>query len=321
MKITRGETQIFQFPLFDFQGMPPGYLGPTQATINGNVGTAIGGPLRLGKEGWWKVWGIMGSRCFSSSGGLTNGVNLNIQISEVGTENFWFNMTSDTGGGNIGQGAPNLGAAIEAVAGKWGNPRKLNSPRILPPGTELILEAMHYEAFTPTGRSPLYVALMCQLVDGPDDVYSPTIQGEPSYLPQVFNFDPQSGGVPLDLNQNRTIETQLGSPHDYLIDSLQSRYPLNADVTNFLNSFDPRRSELEIMIQARASSTERNFYGPAPVLLCLVSGQFGARNFYMPSFFRLKSGQSLITEITNYSLTDLENKLELTFTGLLEGKK
>ncbi len=321
MKISRGETQIFQFPFFDFQGMPPGYLGPTQATINGNVGTAIGGPLRLGKQGWWKVWGLMASRCFSASGGLTNGVNLNIQISDAVTNEKWFNMTSDTGGGNQGQGAPNLGVAIEAACGKWGNPRKLNSPRILPPGTELILEAAHYEAFQPTGRSPLYVALMCQLLDGPDDVYNPTIRGLPAYIPQVFNFDPQNGGVAMDIYGSRTIETQLGSPHDYLIDSLQSRFPLNADPTNFLNSFDPRRSELEIMIQSRASGSERDFYGPGPTLLCLVSGQFGARNFFMPSFFRMKAGQSLITEITNYTPTDLENKLELTYTGLLEGKK
>lgn len=330
MELEIGESRVKVFPFFDFKGLKPGFLSASGNTPGGNAGSTLGyqepGTLKFGPEGWWKVLGMSGSTTNIEEGGMPNLTNFNIQIHDAKTQEYWFNMDKNT---DQEPSRPNLGAAVEAVAGKWGNPKFFRWPRLIAPGTELVLECVHYADVTPTGRSPFFLVLHCQFI-GNSPLNNPILRrrGDPVFIPQRFDFsgagavDKSAAGFFINEATENTIQTQLGSPADVLIDSLQVRFPENvADPTVMINSWDPRQQEYEVLLKVMGSNMDNNFYQSNPALMCLVAGQFGARNFFLPSYFKLKKDAALVTTVINNTQTSFETVMDLTYSGLLAERK
>lgn len=317
MEISFGETRVFCFPMFDFNGIPSGALslsGVSNTAAQTGTYTEFqqGGTLKMGMEGYWKVWGISGSTFETEAGGLASQTNINIQIFETEGKG-WFNLDNQN---TERVTAVNLGAPIEAVCGKWGNPKLLKHPRILAPGQEIYLKAAQYSGSKPTGRSPMYVVLFCELMGGPEMQHP---RGLASWIPQHYPFS----AIATVINAGASVvkETQLGSPHDYLITSMMAKSNTFIATGNYFVENDPRTNESEMLISVRGSSMQNDFFQGQPPPIALVSGLWGARNIPLPSFYRLKKGDSLIVKIYNNTPTSIQNDLDLTFTGLLEGAK
>ncbi len=229
------------------------------------------------------------------------------------TNDPWFALDQNAERNN----QPNLGAPVELVAGKWGNPKLLKWPKIVPPGHELYLKMVHYGNLTPDVLCPVYVTLIAQLVSSPAAVEDRAYRGTPIIIPQRFDFT----DTHLDLYQSKVIESQINAKGDLLLDSLCTRHENDSivDGSEWKNSWDPRQWEQEIMLKLRGSSMQNGFLRGDPIPLSLVSGRFGARKSILPSYFKLKKGDSLIAEVMNQTETDIEEEILLTHFGLLCG--
>ncbi len=121
--------------------------------------------------------------------------------------------------------------------------------------------------------------------------------------------------------KSKPLVTNLQKTGDFLIDSLCVRYQNFAEIEDWSNSWDPRRIEQEILLDFKGSTMQSSFIKANPLPVCLMAGRWGARRPPMPSYMRLKSGDSLISTIINVSDTDIEHPIELTYSGIFCGDK
>lgn len=295
------ESRTFIFPVFDFNGVASG------AALS--AGSQI--PLQLGSEGYWAVYGLSATMCTTADvTGLINGSNINIQILDIQKEKYFFAM-----GNNFALN----GVPIEAVAGKYGNPSYFNYPRILAPGSRLLLYASQTSGFTPTTRSPLYVAVHCVLMDKPvENMTMPSQaydvknhEGEPFSFNTKFGFSNNN----LLVNLSRLVSSPLNAKTTFYIDSVTARSSLLT--TAFINTIDPRQQEPEILLTMRDSIAQSNYGQPDPVPLALMAGIAGCRAFVPPTCFVVNPGANLIASILNNTGSTITSDIDLTFQGTI----
>lgn len=313
-RIQFGEARTFCFPMLDFNGIPPATL--SSGGVSNLTGEYPNGEtLVLGNEGYWKIWGISATMCNSTGGGgLADAANISIQIYDVGTGKEFF--TIDTQGNQNGTNAVQA-APIEAVAGKWGNPKLFRWPKLFSPGTQLKLKAAHGGASTPTQRSPLYVVIHAQLIKDPAPSLANaqekmSFKGEPTAFAQQFVL----GGAGLAFNAETSLESPLNVKNDLLITGVCVRNS-NLLPTAFINSIDPRRQEVELLVNINGTVKNNPFVQPQPCPVALIASQWGARSFPILSYYKVTSPGNLKTKITNRSQSTITTDFTFTYTGLM----
>ncbi len=291
--------------MFDFNGQASG------AVLKPGLTT-----LQLGTEGFWAIYGLSACTCDSDQGGLNDGTNINIQILDVLKNDYFFNYSQDY--------ALN-GAPLEHVAGKWGNVHWLDYPKIMAPGTRMMLYGSQFSGDPCNGRSPLYVAVHAVLTREPVPNMSmgsgqsqiTDASGEPFSFSTKFVF---SGGTnSLAVGASRTQSSPLNGRTAFFIDSitLRGNDDDNIESLDWIHSVDPRRHEYEIMLGVRDSVAQSSFNQPDMVPLPLMVGLSGSREFVPPTYFEVNPGAEIVTTISNPSslVGSLDEDMELTFAG------
>ncbi len=298
--ISFNESKVAAFPVYDFNGQP----------ASSNL-TALQTPLQLGNEGHWMVMGISATLCTSAST-IADGTNINIQIRDIDENKDFFTYT---------QAYALTGAPIEHVAGKYGNPRWFNYPRILKPGTRLVLYASHQANGTPNLRSPMYVCLHLVLTKDP---IPNLVLG--SFQSQVED----NAGIPFELTtkfvlsgaaannllpgMTRSQQSPMNRDLDFYLNSITARSTFLT--TAYINTVDPRYAETELLCSFRDSLAQSPFVSPNPVPLSLIAGIAGAREYQPPTFFHVNPNADLVTTLVNKTgATTINTDVELTLQG------
>ncbi len=297
-----GQSVSLVFPAFNFAGQASGPLL--------TPGTS---PLNFGTEGYWLCYGVSATliKPDDEEGSLPNGSDVNIQIFDVlKGENFF----------NYSQNYALNGAPIEHVAGKWGNPLFFNYPKVIAPGSRLMLYASQFSGNTPSQDidSLMYVVLHCILTKEP--VKNLVMQsfgrqmedlsGEPFSFSTKFPFTVN----PLLSGGQRALSSPMNSTSAFYIDAISVR---NADLvpSDWIHSVDPRQQEANFYLSIKDAVSQSSFNQPDPIPLALYSGITGNRAFVPPTFFYNGQSADLITTVTNKTGADLSTNFEITYAG------
>lgn len=303
-----GESRVFGYPLIDFNGVPANT--PTTPT-QGNS------PLQLTTEGDWLLYGHSAVMCTPAAGGLPNNTLVNLQVvrQDTGAQLVRLGQQNSVPSANVPVGAP-----LEHVAGKAGDPAYFSYSLELPGGTRLVPQVVHKAAATPTGRSPLYLVAHALLrkPDGPRiDIGSKEEQqsvyrGEWTYFTGALNY---SAAAPLAVNAGDSITIPINTTQYFFIDSLWCR-AANAQLGPN-SDLNPLTQEDELLVSLKDTTNTSPFTIPGYVPLWSVFGSRAARYFHPPTLFVVRPRGSLEINVKNGPTAAVEYGLEFTIGGVL----
>lgn len=303
-----GESRVFGYPLIDLANVPPNV--PTQPT-QGNA------PLQLTTEGDWLLYGHSAVVCTPAAGGLPNNTLLNLQVvrQDTGAQLVRLGQQNSVPSANVPVGAP-----LEHLAGKAGDPAYFSYSLELPGGTRLSPQVTHKAAATPTGRSPLYLVAHALLrkPDGPKieigskEEQQSVYRGEWTYFTGALNY---SAGSPLAVNAGDSLTIPINTTQYFFIDSLWCRA---ANATLGPNSaLNPLVQEDEILVSLKDTTNTSPFTIPGYVPLWSVFGDRAARFFHPPTLFVVRPRGSLEINVKNGPTAPVTYGLEFTIGGVL----
>ena len=316
-----GESRIFAYPLMDFNGVQP--LSPVTPTLGGS-------PLQLTDEGdgsSWRIFGHSAVLATSAAGGLPDTTPINLQIKRQDTGELWVRDSSSTPlpSTNVALGAP-----LEHLAGKAGNPGYMSYAWEVPAGTRLVPIVAHNAAATPTGRSPLYLAAHCALRRGPmaskiqlgsKNKQQMTYRGHWTSFTGKLTY---TAGAPLPINSGDTLTIQINTTQYFFVDSLWCRaVKINTDAPNIYlpnNALNPQVFEDELLVSLRDTTQRSPFTVPGFVPLWSAFGPFAARYYHPPTIFVVRPRGNLEIDIQNGPTTEIDYSLEFTIGGVLVDK-
>lgn len=308
-----GESRVFAYPLMDLKDVPAN----TPVTP-----TPGGAPLQLTNEGDWLLYGHSAVTCTAASGGLPDATLLNLQVvrQDTGAQLVRLAQQNPAPAANIPVGAP-----LEHVAGKAGNPGYFSYSLEVPGGTRLIPQVAHQAAATPTGRSPLYLVAHALLrkPDGPRiDIGSKEEQqsvyrGEWTFFTGKLNY---SNSSPLPVNSGDNLTIPINTTQYFFIDSLWCRSSNGSGSFYPNNELNPLINEHELLVSIKDTSNQSPFTVPGFVPLWSVFGNMAARFFHPPTLFVVRPRGSLSIDIKNGPTAAYERPLEFTVGGVLVDK-
>jgi hypothetical protein len=312
-----GESRIFGYPMFDLNGVAPF----TQVTPTPN-----GSPLQLTSEGEWLVMGHSLVQCTSAAGGLANNTPVNLQV-----------IRQDNGEQLVRLGpqptqAANLlvpmGAPIEHICGKAGNPGYLSYHWPVPSGTRLLPQIVHQAAATPTGRSPFYMVAHALLDRGKDtapiEIGSKEEQ-QNKYFGKWAAFTGRlnySAANPLAINQGDTLIIPINTTQYFFVSNLLCR-AIELGSPNIMlpnDALNPLVQEDEILVSLKDTSNQSPFTTPGFVPLWSAFGNLMARDYHPPTMFVIRPRGSLEIDIQNGPTAAVQYALEFTIEGILVDK-
>jgi hypothetical protein len=320
-----GESRVFAYPLLDFNGVPP--LTPTTPTT-GNDQAALQLTNEGGQEGSsWRIFGHSAVMCTPGNGGLPDGTPVNLQIQRQDTQQLW------VGSSAINSQPTNnadLGAPLEHLAGKAGNPAFFSYAKSVPYGTRLIPKVAHQAAATPTGRSPLYLVAHAALSRGGPGAQKMQI-GSRNFQQMQYRGEwiyytarlPYSSSAPLAVNTGATITMPIAVRQYFFVDTLWCRAVATIDGSPVylpLDQLNPQVTEDEILVSLRDTTQRSPFTVPGYVPLWSVFGPFGARYFHPPTCFVVRPNGNLEIDIQNGPTAAIQYSLEFTIGGVLLDK-
>ncbi len=294
------ESRSMVFPLYDFNGQASlPILRPGVA------------PLVMGTEGNWLIYGASATTCpAAGGGGLATGTNINIQVRDVDQGKDLFTYAQDWA---------LIGAPIEHVCGKYGNPHWFNYPFFFKGGTRLMLYASQFSGNAVTDRSPLYVVLHGVLVK--NEIAGQTLgswqkqvsdaSGEAYAMTAKFLFNGAANNLPV--GQSRTITAPMARNVEFFVDSICGRSELLTD--QYINTVDPRQNEPEVLMAIRDSVTQSGWNTPDPMPVSLYCGIAGPRELAPPTHYRVTPNADAVITLINRTTAALDDDFELTLQG------
>jgi hypothetical protein len=303
-----GESRVFAYPFIDLNGVPPGV--PTTPTQGG-------APLQLTNEGDWLLFGHSAVTCPPAAGGLPTGTPINLQVvrQDTGAQLVRVGQQGQTAQTNVPVGAP-----LEHMAGKAGDPAYMSYSLELPGGTRLTPQVTHAAAATPTGRSPLYIvghALLrkpagSKIEIGSKEEQQQVYRGEYTYYTGRLNYTP---GAPLAVNSGDVLTLPINTTQYFFIDSLWCR-ARNATLGP-VDPLNPLVHEDELLVSLKDTSNASPFTVPGFVPLWTIFGPRAARYFHPPTIFVVRPRGSLEIQLKNGPTAPLTYTLEFTVGGVL----
>lgn len=303
-----GESRVFGYPLIDLANVPPNV--PTTPTQGGS-------PLQLTNEGDWLLFGHSAVTCAPALGGLPTNTPINLQIvrQDTGAQLVRLGQQSQVPATNVPLGAP-----LEHLAGKAGDPGYMSYSLELPAGTRLTPQVIHQAAATPTGRSPLYLVAHALLRKpagpkveiGSKEEQQQVYRGEYTFFSGRLNYSP---GSPLAVNAGDVVTIPINTTQYFFIDSLWCRAH-NATLGP-VDPLNPLTHEDELLVSLKDTSSASPFTIPGFVPLWAVFGSRAARFFHPPSLFVVRPRGSLEIQLKNGPTAPLTYSLEFTAGGVL----
>jgi len=317
-----GESRLFAYPMMDFNGVAP--LTPVTPTIQG-------APLQLTDElgdnsTSWRIYGHSAVMPTAAAGGLPDLTPVNLQIKRQDTGELWVrdNAQSAAPATNISLGAP-----LEHLAGKAGNPAYMSYAWDTPAGTRLIPIVAHQAVATPTGRSPLYLVAHATLARGnaaarvqlgSKNKQQMTYRGHWTSFTARLNYAANN----LPINASDQITMQISTRQYFFVDSLWCRAITNVDAGPNIwlpnSPFNPQVNEDEILVSLKDTTQRTPYTVNGYVPLWTMFGQWGSRYYHPPSMFVVRPNGNLELDIQNGPTTPITYNLEFTVGGVLVDK-
>jgi hypothetical protein len=309
-----GESRVFAFPFMDLNGLAPN--GLSQQASN-QV------PMQFGNEGHWNLYGLSAMRGVEAAGGVPNNTPINLQIVRQDTGEEFFRQSN--------QNIP-LGAPLEHVAGKAGNPGYMSYAKLMPPGVKLIPYVAQLGAATPTGRTPLYVVAHAALVKNPTKQPAPgtdlglatqfqigskeaqqsLYRGRYVWYHGVFNF---SALDTLAINGTRDITVPIALKEYFFCDTILCRM-VNAQLGP-VSSLNPLQVEDEILMSLRDTANNAPWFTPNFAPVWTVAGSRAARYYHPPTCFVVRPAGNINLTLKNGPTSAINYRIEFSFGGVM----
>lgn len=315
-----GESRSFGYPLIDLNGVPP--LAPVTPTLNA-------APLQLTAEGDWQIMAHSAVLCTPADGGLPDNTPINLQVYRQDNGENMIRLGPQTVAS--GQSVP-LGAPLEHVCGKAGNPGYTPYPWMVPSGARLTPYIAHQAGFTPTGRTPLYLvahALLDRGSNGAVIEIGSKAEQERKYAGKLAWFTARlnySAASPLSINGSDTLIIPINTFQYFFVTNMICRaiVPGEEDTDPGVilpnDALNPLVAEDEILVSLKDTSNQSPFTVPGYVPLWAVFGNFISRDFHPPTMLVVRPGGSLEIDLKNGPTAAVEYSLEFTFIGTLVDK-
>lgn len=301
-----GEGRVWAFPFMDLNAAPVNQLV---------IPTAAQTPLQLSKDGDWAIYGYSALYGTPAAGGLASGTPVNIQIQDQNTSESQFRQSNQR---NI------IGAPIEHICGKAGNPAYISWPRTVEAGARLypyLGWVGAAGAAAPTGRTPWYVAAHAQLLRpgmaagipiGSRDLQLRRYGGYYATYTGVFDFTP---AAPLAPNGSDSVQIPITGKKFFFVDSLMCRM-VNAN-TGPVSDLNPLTAEDEILVSVKDTTSLSSWNQPGFVPVWTMFGSRGGRPYCPPAPFVLRPLGNIEITLKNGPTAAIDYRIEFTFGGVL----
>jgi hypothetical protein len=279
----------------------------------------------------WRLFGHSGITFTSAPGGIPNLTPININFRRQDTSELW--VRDGQQNQNPAQNV-SLGAPLEHLCGKAGNPGYMSYAWELPAGTRLVPIVAHQAAVTPTGRSPLFITAHAMLRrpdlgdgGGPKTQIGSKNKQQMTYRGHwttftgrlVYGTGAPGQPAPLGVNVSDTLLLNINTTQYFFIDSLWCR----ASVPGSPSPVDPLNAlvqEAELYCTLKDTVNQSPFTVPGPVPIWSIFGNVAARYYHPPSLFVVRPRGSLEIVISNGPTAPWTVPLEFTVGGVLVDK-
>lgn len=299
-----GEGRVWGFPAMDLINTVPNQLV---------IPTTAQNPLQFSKDGDWGIYGYSAMYATPAAGGLASNTPVNIQIKDQNTGEDQFRQSNQR---------QIIGAPIEHICGKAGNPAVISWPRTVEAGARLYpYLGWLGTAAAPTGRSPWYVVAHTQLLRpgmaqaipiGSRDMQLRRYGGYYATYTGVFDFSPAN---PLAPNGGDAIQIPITGKKFLFVDSLMCRM-VNANIGP-VSDLNPLTAESEILVSVKDTTSLSSWNQPGFVPVWTMFGSRGGRPYSPPAPFVLRPMGNIEVSIQNGPTVAIDYRIEFTFGGVL----
>lgn len=306
-----GESRVYGFPLMDLNTVPANTLQ--------NM-TKVRTPLQYSMEGDWGIYGGSALYATPASGGVPSGTPVNFQIKDQNTSEGYVRASNL----NV-----DLGAPMEHLFGKAGNPSYMSWPKVVEAGARLYpwigwIDSTGSPA-TPTGRSPWYVSLHSQLLRpgmaaaipmGSRAFQLERYSGVYAWYTGTFKYGSGTGvNAPFPVNGKDTMSIPVAGKRFFFVDSLWCR--MQNSTMGPANSENPLIAEEELLVQVKDTSAISTWAVPGYVPIWHMFGSRGGRPYSPPSAFVVRPVGNIEVSISNGPTAEFAGQLQFTFGGVL----
>ena len=298
-----GESRVFAYPTLDLNGVAPN--SPVTPVTSQN-------PLQLTDEGdgsWWRVFGhsaVVGTPGVAG-GGLLDVTPLNIQIKRQDTGELLIRSSNVNAAPNANV---DLGAPLEHVCGKAGNPGYMSYAWDLPAGTRLIPIISNLGTVTASVPQPVYLVAHAALRKNPGaakvqlgskNAQQMKYRGHWTSFTGRFNYSTTNI---LPTGETDTLTLQVNTNTYFFIDSLWCRGIFTGNPAGSAigvpfpkNDQNCLYQEDNILVSLRDTTQRSPFTVPGYVPLWSIFGPTSGRYYHPPTLFVVRPNGNIEIDI------------------------